>query len=107
MTNIYFKYNPYTVESEIKIDGLAIVPPNKLADLTHERLQVWVEDLMPILNEICNDDMYEIDFYGTSLDYEDLSVCINEYCEKYNDTQVIINRLYRFPTLRKLYIVSK
>ena len=88
MTKVGIKYNPYTVESEIKIDGVLVQAPNKLADLTNERLQVWVERLIPILNEVCNDDEYEIDFYGTNLDYNDLSVCVNEYCELNPETKV-------------------
>ncbi|MBO5020447.1 MAG: dynamin family protein [Clostridia bacterium] len=91
MTKIYLKYNPFTLESEIKIDGIAVQHPNKLADLTNERLQVWVENLLPILNEVCNDDSYEIDFYGTDLDYGDLLSCVNDYCEKDNSTEVKIN----------------
>ena len=30
MTKIYLKYNPYTVESEIRIDGVLVESPNKL-----------------------------------------------------------------------------
>lgn len=88
MTNVYLKYNPYTVESEIMIDGVAVKAPNKLADLKNERLQMWVEDLMPILDELCNDDTYKIDFYGTSLDYGDLTVVVNEYCDQHSDVNV-------------------
>lgn len=91
MTKIYLKYNPYTVESEIRIDGVPVQSPNKLADLSRERLQVWVEDLMPILGEICNDDEYEIEFYGTSFDYSDLAVCVNEYCALNNDVKATIS----------------
>lgn len=91
MTKIYLKYNPYTVESEIRIDGVLVESPNKLADLTNERLQVWVESLIPILNEVCNDDEYEIEFYGTNLDYNDLVVSVNEYCESDPDTKVTIH----------------
>ena len=91
MTNLYLKYNPYTVESEIKIDGVLVQTPNKLADLTHERLQVWIEKLVPILDEICNDDEYNIDFYGTNLDYSDLASTVNEYCEEHEDIRISIN----------------
>lgn len=91
MTKIYLKYNPYTVESEIRIDGVLVHSPNKLADLSKDRLQVWVEDLMPIIVEICNDDEYEIEFYGTSLDYSDLAVCVNEYCALNSDIKAKIS----------------
>lgn len=90
MTKLYLKYNPYTVNSEIEIDAVPVQPPNKLADLKNERLQVWVENLIPILDEICNDDAYQIDFYGTSLDYGDLSFCVQEYCQEHTDTKVSI-----------------
>lgn len=91
MTNVYLKYNPYTVESEIRVDGVPVQAPNKLADLQRERLQVWVESLLPILDEVCNDDGYTIDFYGTALDYSDLLVCVNDYCEKNKDIKVSVN----------------
>ena len=91
MTNLYLKYNPYTVESEIKIDGVLVQTPNKLADLTHERLQVWIEKLVPILDEICNDDEYNIEFYGTNLDYSDLASTVNKYCEEHEDIRISIN----------------
>lgn len=91
MTNINIKYNPYTVESEIKIDGNVVQPPNKLADFATERLQSWVENLIPILNEVCNDDEYQIEFYGTSLDYDDLAVCVNDYCERNKDVAVTLS----------------
>lgn len=88
MTKIYIKYNPYTVESEIKLDGVLVQTPNKLADFVNDRLQVWIEDLMPVLEEICNDDEYEIEFYGTSLDYNDLRVSVEEYCRQHDDVKV-------------------
>ncbi len=91
MTKIYVKYNPYTVETIIKINGVEVQSPNKLADFTSERLQVWVESLLPILDEICNDDEYEIEFYGTSLDYNDLMECVNEYGENNSNVSVKVD----------------
>ncbi len=90
MTKVYLKYNPYTVESDIKIDGVPVQVPSKLADLKNERLQVWLENFIPILNETCNDDEYEIEFYGTSLDYSDLAAYVSGYCESDSDTKVTI-----------------
>ena len=46
MTELYLKYNPYIVETEMRIDGELVVPPNRLADWKNERLQIWVENLM-------------------------------------------------------------
>lgn len=91
MTTVEIKYNPYIVETEIKIDGAMVKAPNKLADLCDERLQVWVEDLVPILDEICNDDQYSINFYGTRLDYNDLESCVNDFCEENKDITATVN----------------
>ena len=88
MTELYLKYNPYIVETEMKIDGELVAPPNRLADWKNERLQIWVEDLMPVMEEICNDDEYVIDFYGTALDYNDLEVCVDKYCKGHDDIKV-------------------
>lgn len=90
MTKVSLKYNPYTVESEIAIDGVDVQSPNKLFDLKRERIQVWIENLIPILNETCNDDEYEIDFYGTRLDFNDLDVVIKEYCGSHPETKADI-----------------
>ena len=91
MTKLSIKYNPYTVESEISMNGVLVQAPNKLYDLRKERIQVWIEDLLPILDEMCNDDEYVIDFYGTRLDYEDVNVVLQEQCKKYRDVDVTIN----------------
>lgn len=91
MTKVSIKYNPYTVESVIKVDDVLVESPNKLADYLEERLQVWVENLIPCLYEVCNDTEYEIDFYGTNLDYSDLSSCIGAYCSEHPEVSVKIN----------------
>lgn len=91
MTKLYLKYNPYTVQSEIEINGNPVQAPNKLFDLKNERLQVWLEDLIPLLDESCNDDEYDIEFYGTRLDYCDLQSCIDDYITKHTDIKVNVN----------------
>ena len=90
-TKVYFKYNPYTVESEILIDGVAIEPPNRLFDLKNERIQVWLDQFLPILIEMCNDNSFQIDFYGLQLDYDDLVEIVQEYCKENPDIEVYLN----------------
>ena len=90
-TKIFFKYNPYTVETFISIDGREVEAPNKLYDLKMERMQVWIEDLLPILVETCNDDSFQIDFYGLRHDYDDLALTVSEYCEKNSNVEVILD----------------
>ena len=90
MTKVSLRYNPYTVETEIAIDGVDVQSPHRLFDLKRERLQVWIENLIPILDETCNDDEYEIEFYGTRLDFNDLDVVIKDYCSSHPDIRVNI-----------------
>jgi len=87
-TKIGFKYNPYTVESLITIDGKVVEAPNKLYDLRNERIQVWIDRLIPILIELCNDSSFCIEFYGLSLDYDDLYETVKEYCADHPDIEV-------------------
>jgi len=87
-TKVSFKYNPYIVESTIAIDGNLVQPPNKFYDLKNERIQVWIDQLMPTLIDLCNDKSFYIEFYGLALDYDDLYETIKEYCSKHNDIEV-------------------
>ena len=87
-TNISFQYNPYTVESLISIDGNEVEPPNKLYDLKNERIQVWLQQLLPILTELCNDSSFCIDFYGLRPDYDDLFETVRDFCAENSDVEV-------------------
>lgn len=71
MREIFIKYNPYKVETEIKIDGKAI-KANSALNVDDKRLQEWIEDLPQILVDECNTKVFNIKFHGTVLDYEDL-----------------------------------
>ena len=71
MKNIAIKYNPYTLETEIKIDNQLPKADSNLLK-SDVRLQEWIEDLPKILAEECNDENFNIEFYGTELDFEDV-----------------------------------
>lgn len=90
MTSVSLKYNPYTVESEISIEGVPVQAPSKLFEWKSERIQSWIENLIPALDEICFDNEYILEFYGTRLDYNDVKVVIQDYCEKHMDINVSI-----------------
>ena len=77
MKTIYIKYNPYKVETEIRIDD-ELVKENSQLNVEGKRLQEWVEDLPRILVEECNDDEYKIIFYGTALDFDDVQEILEE-----------------------------
>ena len=75
MKTIYIKYNPYKVETEIKIDD-ELVKENSQLNVKGKRLQEWVENLPEILVEECNDSEYKIIFHGTALDFDDVQEVI-------------------------------
>jgi predicted GTPase len=76
MKNVFIKYNPYKVETEITIDGK---PPKDRSALNvkGKRLQEWVEDLPKILRDEENDNRFDLTFHGTIPDHEDILSVIN------------------------------
>lgn len=77
MKEIFIKYNPYKVETEIQIDG-KLIPSNSELNFEDRRFQEWVEDLPNLLVEECNTKEFSLTFHGTLLDYEDLIQSVEE-----------------------------
>ena len=75
MKKVFIKYNPYKIETEIRIEGKKLAENSILGEkIVHgARLQEWVEELPQILIDEYNDRDFEIIFHGTLLDYEDLA----------------------------------
>jgi GTPase Era involved in 16S rRNA processing len=75
MKKVFVKYNPYKLETEIKVDGKKLAQNSKLGEKTADgsRLQEWVEELPQILIDEYNDTDFDVTFHGTLLDYEDLT----------------------------------
>lgn len=71
MKTIYIKYNPYKVETEIRIDD-ELVKGNSQLNVEDKRLQEQVENLPRILVEECNDSEYKNIFHGIVLDFDDV-----------------------------------
>ncbi len=71
MREIFIKYNPYQLVTEITIDGQALKKNSKL-NFEDRRLQEWVEVLPELLFEECNTKEFKIIFHGTIPDYEDM-----------------------------------
>ncbi len=81
MTEIFLAYNPYKVETVISIEGEKIKEDSYLSKYKNERLQVWIENLIPqIINQL-NENELKLVFKGTKLDYED----VKYYCDYYNE----------------------
>ena len=57
MKEIFIKYNPYQLVTEITIDGQKLKKNSKL-NFEDRRLQEWVESLPDLLFEECNTKDY-------------------------------------------------
>ncbi len=76
MVEVFIKYNPYKLETDVKINGRDVCEDSRL--LTKEkRLQEWIEELPDILKDECNDTNYRVVFKGISPDFEDLQFIAN------------------------------
>lgn len=82
MKEVFIKYNPYKLETEVKIDGNP-VKENSVLNIGNERLQEWLENLPQILINECNSQNFKVIFHGTILDYEDLLTVAKE-AKKHN-----------------------
>lgn len=73
MNNIAIVHNPFTVDTQFKINGQMPAASCKLSSYTETRLQLWVEDLFVELSELFNgDDNFHITFKGVESDFLDI-----------------------------------
>lgn len=77
MREIFIKYNPYRLETNITIDGQPLKKNSKL-NFEDRRLQEWVESLPELLLEECSTRDFKIIFYGTIPDYEDMESMVED-----------------------------
>ncbi|KPB04501.1 hypothetical protein AAV98_11265 [Bacillus sp. CHD6a] len=77
MTEIFIKYNPYKLETVVRIDGERVADNSEL-NVGDKRIQEWVEDLPMLLQEECNEDSFDLTFQGTLMDFEDLQESVEE-----------------------------
>ena len=71
MKKINIKYNPYTIYTEVIVDG-EMPEENNSLNFGRMRLQEWVGELPSLLDQQYSDKNFEIDFTGTLADFEDL-----------------------------------
>lgn len=81
MREIFIKYNPYQLVTEITIDGQPLKKNSKL-NFEDRRLQEWVESLPELLFEECSTKEFKITFHGTIPDYEDMVAMVEEAKDK-------------------------
>lgn len=79
MKELRIKYNPYSLETEITVDGERPPQNSKLCEKTVSgtRLQEWIEHLPQILIDEYNVKNFNVTFHGTQLDYEDLAEALS------------------------------
>lgn len=82
MTEIFIKHNPYTVETEFKIDGEEIYSESRLLTFAKEKLDVWINELIPILENELNEDSFKIIFNGIDSQYDKLKELSRTYNNK-------------------------
>ncbi|MEI0550937.1 dynamin family protein [Brachyspira intermedia] len=80
MKEIYFEYNPFTLEYILKDNGEKFDSKSKIYEYINgnKRLQFWLDKLIPLLYEHINDN-FNLTFKGTVLDYEDLKLEVDHF----------------------------
>lgn len=93
MKKVFIKYNPYKIETEIRVEGKKLAENSILGEkiVPGARLQEWVEELPQILIDEYNDRDFEIIFHGTLLDYEDLAEAFTSAFEE-GELEVTLDR---------------
>lgn len=74
---VFIKYNPYRLQTEIKIDGNLVKQRSRL-NVGEKYFQDWIDRVPEYITYECNTTDFEIVFYGTKLDYEDLKEVSDE-----------------------------
>lgn len=124
MTEVYIKYNPFRLQTDINVDG-QVPKRNSRLNFGERRLQEWVDMLPGILCEECGSRQFTITFCGTDPDYEDMVAMAEEACHQginvelkhvpsrdVKDREVAIKKLFRdiqdgpFPELKQDDIVQ-
>lgn len=78
MAQIYLKYNPYKMETEVKINGKDISNDSGLYKIVKgKRLQEWVGNFPQMLVDELNTVDFDIEFYGMALDWDDFEDTFN------------------------------
>lgn len=82
VTEIFIKHNPYTVETEFKIDGEEIYSESRLLTFSKEKLDIWINEFIPILENELNEDNFKIIFNGIYSECDKLKELFRTYNNK-------------------------
>jgi hypothetical protein len=79
MKEIFMKYNPFTLDTEIEVDGDNYSEKDNFSFNKKKRLQEWIDNFIKELDDELNyNGSYYIKFHGTKLDYEDINETIKK-----------------------------
>lgn len=85
--NIYFQYNPYTLEAIFETEENESVQEELdryLQTKEGKPLQTWIHEVPSIVSDIVNDNC-EMTFHGTVNDFEDVRAVIQSFNEQKNN----------------------
>ena len=90
MKEIFMKYNPFTLNIEIEVDGDNYSEKDNFSFNKKKRLQEWIDNFIKELDDELNyNGNYHIKFHGTKLDYED----INEAIKKLRNREIQLEHI--------------
>ncbi|WP_424407032.1 dynamin family protein [Pasteurella sp. PK-2025] len=76
--SIYIAHNPFTIETEFRVNGETPDNISSFENIREQRLQRWVENFFPMLHNIFNgDDHFDVVFEGVEADYLDIKEAAN------------------------------
>lgn len=87
-TTLKLKYNPYTVVTDLELNGDALKSGKLFEKTLKKRLQLWIDPFLKDLQEELNTGVIHIEFEGTELDSEDLKDAINLFNENNPDVAI-------------------
>lgn len=72
MAQVYLKYNPYKMETNISVNGKEISKDSSLYKIVKgKRMQEWIGKFPKMLVDELNTVDFDIEFYGMALDWDD------------------------------------
>jgi hypothetical protein len=96
MAKVQISYNPYTVKTEVSINGKAIEDKfSPLMYVYNKRLQEWIEPkgswvgIFKALRTGTGDSKIEIEFTGTFNDFEDLVYAKDKFGDCFEEIKLI------------------
>ena len=73
MVRVELSYNPYLLETEVLFNGNPPRINSQIEKYQGKKLQTWIEKVPSIFYDEMNGYDFELDFSGTTLDYEELT----------------------------------